>query len=176
MKILHDEDLSDYSFKEINDYSDGVKKVPEDEHIVYMENGDKYKDPYFDGYYEGYELQPKIARGEYLIGWGVKSVMTVCQITKERYFSMSDETSYFDDFREGVDDFWFTKDKEDIREMWKNKDYKSLVVSSHSDVTEHQFRKYHNLFEKGKSNKTQREEGGVFIGILNGLNDFRKYN
>ena len=33
---------------------------------------------------------------------------------------------------------------------------------------------HHKLFEKGISTKKQREEGGVIIGILNDVDDYRK--
>jgi hypothetical protein len=65
--------------------------------------------------------------------------------------------------------------------MWKNKEFKSMVESTrkfyphvYPEWTEKQFRKYHKLFEKGISTKKQRERGGLIIGILNDIDDFRK--
>ena len=171
MKILHDENLSDYDFQKPQ-YSVGVDKEPSNDHFVYMENGYRYEN---DHYWEGYELQPKIGRWSHLSCWGIKSIMSVCQIPTEKYFSMSNGTPYFDEYSlTEFDDIWFTKDKDEIREMWKNKEYKSLVESSHGKYTEHRFRKYHKLFEKGISTKKQKEEGGVIIGILNDVDDYRK--
>ena len=168
MRILHDENLSDYSFKEVR-CSEGVKKEPSDDHFVYMHQGNEY---------EGYKLKPKMGRWSHLSGWGIKSIITVGQMSTEKYFSLSNENPYFSEWDMfDNDEIWFTKDKEEILEMWKNKKYKSLVESTHGrGYTEYRFRKYHNLFEKVISNKTQRDKGGVFIGILNDVVDYRKFN
>ena len=154
MRILHDEDLSDYSFK------DGEKKEPVDDNLVYMSEVDEYG-----------ELRRKIKVCKYghLISWGVKSVLTVGRENPLQF------PLYFSKYDSCDNDFWFNKDKEEIHDMWKNKEYKSMVESTHKpDVTEHRFRKYHKLFEKGISTKKQREEGGLIIGILNDVDDYRK--
>ena len=156
MRILHDEDLSDYSFK------DGEKKEPVDDNLVYMSEVDEYGE---------LRRNIKVCKYGHLISWGVKSVLTVGKQNHNQYplcFSKYDSCD---------NDFWFNKDKEEIHDMWKNKDYKSMVESTYTKrVTEHRYRKYHKLFEKGISTKKQREEGGVIIGILNGVIDYRKLN
>ena len=155
MRILHDEDLSDYSFK------DGEKKEPVDDNLVYMSEVDEYGE---------LRRNIKVCKYGHLISWGVKSVLTVGKQNHNQfpqYFSKYDSCDN--------DSLWFTKDKEEIHDMWKNKDYKSMVESTYTKrVTEHRYRKYHKLFEKGISTKKQREEGGVIIGILNDVDDYRK--
>ncbi len=155
MRILHDEDLSDYSFK------DGEKKEPVDDNLVYMSRVDEYG---------VIRRKIKVCKYGHLISWGVKSVLTVGKQNHNQfpqYFSKYDSCDN--------DSLWFTKDKEEIHDMWKNKDYKSMVESTYTKrVTEHRYRKYHKLFEKGISTKKQREEGGVIIGILNDVDDYRK--
>ena len=160
MRILHDEDLNDYSFK------DGEKKEPVDDNLVYMSEVDEYGE---------LRRNIKVCKYGHLISWGVKSVLTVGKQNHNQYplcFSKYDSCD---------NDFWFNKDKEEIHDMWKNKEYKSMVESTrkfypsvYPEWTEKQFRKYHKLFEKGISTKKQREEGGLIIGILNDVDDYRK--
>ena len=165
MRILHDEDLSDYSFKEVR-YSDGVKKEPVDDNLVYMSEVDEYGE---------LRRNIKVCKYGHLISWGVKSVLTVGKQNHNQcpHFSKFDSCDN--------DSLWFNKDKEEIHDMWKNKEYKSMVESTrkfypsvYPEWTEKQFRKYHKLFEKGISTKKQREEGGLIIGILNDVDDYRK--
>ena len=164
MRILHDEDLSDYSFKEVR-YSDGVKKEPVDDNLVYMSEIDEYGEK---------RRNIQVCKGGHLISWGIKSILTVGQISIDKYFDTL--PTYFSKYdRCENEEIWFTKDKEEIFEMWENKKFKSMVESTHtSNVTEHQFRKYHKLFKRGISTKKQREEGGIIIGILNDVDDYRK--
>ena len=161
MRILHDEDLNDYSFK------DGEKKEPVDDNLVYMSEIDEYGQK---------RRNIQVCKGGHLISWGIKSILTVGQISIDKYFDTL--PTYFSKYdRCENEEIWFTKDKEEIFEMWDNKKFKSMVESTHtSNVTEHQFRKYHKLFKRGISTKKQREEGGVIIGILNDVDDFRKFN
>ena len=163
MRILHDEDLSDYSFKEVS-YLDGEKKEPVDDNLVYMSEVDEYGEK---------SRNIKVCKWGHLISWGVKSVLSV---GKQRFESFPQYFSKYD--RCENDEIWFTKDKEEILEMWKNKEYKSLVESQPKEhlkeETVHRFRKYHKLFEKGIATKKQQEEGGVIIGILNDIDDYRK--
>ena len=160
MRILHDEDLSDYSFK------DGEKKEPVDDNLVYMSEVDEYGE---------LRRNIKVCKYGHLISWGVKSVLTVGKQNIETF------PQYFSKYESCDNDFWFNKDKEEIHDMWKNKEFKSMVESTrkfypsvYPEWTEKQFRKYHKLFEKGISTKKQREEGGIIIGILNDVDDYRK--
>jgi len=160
MRILHDEDLNDYSFK------DGEKKEPVDDNLVYMSRVDEYG---------VIRRKIKVCKYGHLISWGVKSVLTVGKQNIETF------PQYFSKYDSYDNDFWFNKDKEEIHDMWKNKEFKSMVESTrkfypsvYPEWTEKQFRKYHKLFEKGISTKKQREEGGLIIGILNDVDDYRK--
>ena len=169
MRILHDEDLSDYSFKEVR-YSDGVKKEPVDDNLVYMSEIDEYGEK---------RRNIQVCKGGHLISWGIKSILTVGKISIDKYFDTL--PTYFSKYDSCDNDFWFNKDKEEIHDMWKNKEFKSMVESTrefypsvYPEWTEKQFRKYHKLFEKGISTKKQREEGGLIIGILNDVDDYRK--
>ena len=159
MRILHDEDLSDYEFQKSSHYK-GTKE-PSEDNLVYMSEVDEYGEK---------RRNIKVCRWGHLISWGIKSVLT---IGKQNFNKFPQYFSKYD--RCENDEIWFKKDKEEILEMWKNKEYKSLVKSTHgTGNTEYRFRKYHRLFEKGISTKKQREEGGVIIGILNDVDDYRK--
>ena len=178
IRILQNENLSDYSFEEVR-CSGGVKQSPTDDHLVYMKHSRTF-DFNNKGMTERYGLVPKMGRWSHLGSWGIKSTLTVGQMETEDYFSLSNENPYFGEYDCNKQKILFTKEKEEIYEMWKNKKFKSMVESQPTEhirgETEYQFRKLHNLFEKGISNKTMRELGGVFIGILNDVDDFRKYN
>ena len=110
----------------------------------------------------------------------VKSVLTIggLSLSRPSYGEYDAHIFGSDDYHK---DIWlFTKDKEEIQDMWENKKFKSIAESVAGGKTclrkpEH-LSKYHKLFEKGISTKKQREEGGWFKGILNDVDDFRKFN
>ena len=176
MRILHDEDLSDYEFQK--SLYTNREKEPTDDHLVYMKNS-RIVD-FTEGFSERYGLLPKLGRWENLSSMEVKSILTVGSIQLDSYSRMENMSHYFGDYDYDKDIWLFTKDKEEIRDMWENKKFKSIVESVPEGIRSarktYHLSKYHKLFEKGISTKKQREEGETFLGILNDVDDFRKFD
>ena len=176
MRILHDEDLSDYEFQK--SLYTNREKEPTDDHLVYMKNS-RIVD-FTEGFSERYGLLPKLGRWSHLSCKEVKSVLTVGSVPIESRYREENPSHYFGDYDYDKDIWFFTKDKEEIRDMWENKKFKSIVESVPEGIRSarktYHLSKYHKLFEKGISTKKQREEGGYFMCILNDVDDFRKFN
>ena len=176
MRILHNEDLSDYEFQK--GHITNQEKEPTPNHLVYMKNS-RIVD-FTEGFSERYGLLPKLGRWSHLSCKEVKSVLTVGSVPIESRNREENPSHYFCDYDYDKDIWFFTKDKEEIRDMWENKKFKSIVESVPEGIRSarktYHLSKYHKLFEKGISTKKQREEGGYFMGILNDVDDFRKFN
>ena len=180
MKILHDEDLSDYEFQKIPyERSDGKTIEPTDDHLVYMKHS-RIFDFKNKGMIEQYGLLPKLGRWSQLNRMGVKSILTVGSVYSDRYYRMENSKHIFGDYDTHNDIWEFTKEKEEIRDMWENKKFKSMVESVPEDIRSarkpYHLGKYHKLFEHGIATKKQKEESGIFMCILNDVDDFRKFN
>jgi hypothetical protein len=178
MRILHNEDLSDYEFQK--GHITNQEKEPTPNHLVYMKNSRIVDYKHGDGWKERNRLLPKLGRWAELSCKEVKSVLTIggLSLSRPSYGEYDAHIFGSDDYHK---DIWlFTKDKEEIQDMWENKKFKSIAESVAGGKTclrkpEH-LSKYHKLFEKGISTKKQREEGETFLGILNDVDDFRKFD
>ena len=165
MRILHDENLNHYAYEE--PYSDG-KSRPVGDELVYMDEEYFFED-------QSTKKVPNLGELSCLKGLGIKSSLSYIRICPDNHFS-----SYF---REGevCDSVWFIKEKEEIHELWKKKKFQSLVALTnyshmHNKEVEKRFKMYHRNFEKDITTKKEEDSGGIFLLVLNDLEDVRKRN
>lgn len=169
MTILHDEDVEDYRYRDVN-YSDGVKKVPVYDEFVYMDKG---LNPHSR---ECGTPKHKLARFEHLSQYNVQSVLYFGKVGDCIY------PSYFQSYDYDGFIMFFSEKKEDLVSLWENKKIKSLLDSQvWINQTRYQLTKVFDFFEKGIPTKSMKEDSYIegyetWIAVLGDIDDYRKFN
>ena len=149
VKILKDEDCD--SFEQ------------EDDELIYMSKEDE----------DGFSL-PQLSLGScsHLNKYKIKSVLSFGNITTDDYIETTPNEPFFRCTQ--FDSDLLTKEKEEIIEMWNNKDFKSIKNYTFNGTPK--FKMYQNLFEKELPNKEQQNQGGVFLLLITDFDSYRTNN
>jgi len=156
IKILNDEDCDSF-------------KNEDDDNLIYI--SEVY------GGYSNNEMRriPKWGCCRFMIDKGIKSVMTFGQMSINRFECLTVYKKYFQDSWEIPEEvFYLTKEKDEIIEMWENKDFKSIKNHTHSWGNTPRFKSLTNLFEKRSPNKEYQKVGGVFLLVITDIESYRR--
>jgi hypothetical protein len=160
--ILNDEDCDTFE----NEFMNGQSY---DDYLIYM--SEEFSS------YPTYSLEPTPQWGccRFMIDKGIKSVMTFGQMDIESFENLSVYNKYFEDSYEiDGEHYYFTKEKDEIIEMWENKDFKSIKNDTHSWGDIPKFKLFHNLFEERSPNKEYQKVGGIFLLVIRDIESFRR--
>ena len=147
VKILKDEDCD--SFEQ------------EDDELIYMSKEDE----------DGFSL-PQLSLGScsHLNKYKIKSVLSFGNITTDDYIETTPNQPFFCCTQ--FDFNWLTREKEEIIEMWNNKDFKSIKNYTFNGTPK--LKMYQNLFEKRSPNKEYKKIGGVFLLVISDIDSVRR--
>ena len=148
VKILKDEDCD--SFEQ------------EDDELIYMSKEDE----------DGLSL-PKLSLGSCSHLHKFKSVLTFGNVMIDDYIETTPDLPFFR-WTSVEHLVWFNKEKEEIIEMWNNKDFKSIKNYTFNGTPK--LKMYQNLFEKELPNKEQQNQGGVFLLLITDFDSWRTNN
>ena len=153
VKILTDEDCDTFE--------------QERDELIYMSTGNEY----------GYNL-PKISLGScsHLTEYNIKSVLSFGNLPTDKYVEITPDEPFLGCYTECMDYYFLTKEKEEIIEIWNNKDFKSIKNDSVMTSGTPPLKMYQNLFEKELPNKEQQKMGGVFLLVITDLDSYQTNN